>query len=58
MGLVPMKKESDFMLGALSLKAMKRQVAKSIRPLVCLGLKKLAHWSILGMYPMKPCVFG
>jgi len=31
MGLVPMKKEGDFMLKALSPKALKRQVAKSIR---------------------------
>jgi len=53
-----MKKEGDFMLEALSLKGQKRQVVKSIRLLSCLGLKKLAQWSILGMYPKKQCVFG
>ena len=58
MGLVPMKKEGDFMLGALSLKAKTRQVVKSIRPSACLGLKKLPQWSILNMYPMKHLVFG
>jgi hypothetical protein len=58
MGLVPMKKEGDFMLEALSLKVLQWQVVKSIRQPARLGLKKLAQWSILGMYPMKQLVFG
>jgi hypothetical protein len=49
-----MKNACCFMLDALSLMGLFKQAVKSIRTPVQLGLKKLAHWSILGLYPMKP----
>ena len=57
-GLEPMKKEGEFMLGSLSPKGLNRQAVKSIRLHRSMGLKKLVQWSILRMYPMKHSLFG
>ena len=52
-GLLPMKKDCDFMRWRLSLMSSRWQVAKSIRPAAICFLKKLSKRSILCMYPMK-----